>query len=59
LGEIGLDTTEDAQSAITKVKETASELESLKSHLNEEAAKQRADKLETKIREFLRKNAIE
>jgi hypothetical protein len=58
-GELGLDTTEEAQQAVTKAIEVRNELEALKSQLNEDEARNRADKLEAKLKEFISKNSLE
>jgi len=53
---VSLPAAEDAIRSIEKVK---SELDSLKKRIKEEDAIRRADKLEAKIKEFYRQNALE
>ena len=55
----GMDTTSDIDDAVVKVKRVKRELSALKSTLQEDSAKERASKLEEKIKEFERKNDIE
>lgn len=55
----GMDTTSDVHDAVRKIKKVERELEDLKNRLTEESAQNKADKLETKIKEFVRKNDIE
>jgi len=55
----GLDTTSDIDDAIVKIKKVKKELSTLKGSLQEDSAKERAEKLEQRIKEFERKNDIE
>jgi hypothetical protein len=55
----GMDTTSDVDDAVVKIKKVKKELKSLQTRLQEDSAKERAAKLEEKIREFERKNDIE
>lgn len=54
MGSTGLDTTEDADSALRKVRRIDGELKSLKVTLTEEGSKAKAKELEDKIRKFYR-----
>ena len=55
----GMDTTSDIDDAVVKIKKVKTELSALKSGLLEDSAKERAAKLEERIKEFERKNDIE
>ena len=55
----GMDTTSDVDDAVVKIKKVKKELSALKDSLQEDSAKERAQKLEEKIKEFERKNDIE
>lgn len=55
----GMDTTSDVDDAVVKIKKVKKELTTLKGSLKEDAAKERAKKLEARIKEFERKNDIE
>ena len=55
----GLDTTSDIDDAVRQIKKVKKELKALRDSLEEEAAQDRAEKLEAKIRDFERKNDIE
>ena len=55
----GMDTTSDIDDAVVKIKRVKRELSAFKSTLQEDSAKERASKLEEKIKEFERKNDIE
>lgn len=55
----GLDTTSDVDDAVIKIKKVKKELIALKARLEEDSAQGRAEKLETKIKEFESKNDIE
>lgn len=55
----GMDTTSDVDDAVRKIKKVKKELQALRDRLEEDAAQNRAEKLEAKIREFERKNDIE
>jgi len=55
----GLDTTSDIDNAVVKIKKVKKELAALKIRLEEDSAKERAEKLETRIEKFERKNDIE
>ena len=56
---IGMDTTSDIDDAVVKIKKVKKELNTLKGSLKEDSAKERAEKLEERIKEFERKNDIE
>jgi peptidoglycan hydrolase CwlO-like protein len=55
----GMDTTSDVDDAVVKIKKVKKELKALQDGLQESGAREQAEKLETKIREFERKNDIE
>jgi hypothetical protein len=55
----GLDTISDVEDAVRAVKKAEKELQELKARLTEEPAKRMAEKLEDKIKEFVKKNDIE
>lgn len=55
----GLDTTSDVDDAVRKIKKTEKELQELMSRLTEDAAKEKAEKLKGKIKEFSLKNDID
>ena len=55
----GLDTTSDVDDAVRAIKRVERELKDLKNQLTEESAQNKAEKLEAKIKEFVRKNEIE
>jgi hypothetical protein len=55
----GLDTTSDVDDAVRKIKKVERDLKELKNKLTEESAQKKAEKLEAKIKEFVRKNEIE
>jgi hypothetical protein len=55
----GMDTTSDIDDAVVKIKKVKKELSTLKGSLQEDSAKERAEKLEKRIKEFERKNDIE
>jgi hypothetical protein len=55
----GLDTTSDVDDAVRAIKKVERELKDLKNQLKEESAQNKAEKLEAKIAEFVRKNEIE
>ncbi len=52
MGTTGLDTTDDAGSAVRKVRKIATELKNLKATLKEEGSKEKAKELEGKIKNF-------
>jgi hypothetical protein len=52
MGVTGLDTTDDADSAVRKVQKIDGELKNLKSTLKEEGSKKKAKELEGKIKKF-------
>jgi hypothetical protein len=58
MGSTGLDTTDDASSAIRKVKKIKDELTNLKAILKEETSKNKAKELEGKIKKFYQKVGI-
>jgi hypothetical protein len=55
----GMDTTSDVDDAVRKIKKSEKELQELVTRLTEEPAKKKAEKLEGKIKEFVKKNDIE
>ena len=55
----GMDTTSDVHDAVRKIKKVEKELEYIKNRLTEESAQNKAEKLEAKIKEFVRKNDIQ
>ena len=55
----GMDTTSDVDDAVVKIKRVKKDLNSLERSLQETGAKDRAEKLDAKIKEFERKNDIE
>jgi len=55
----GLDTTSGVDDAVRKIKKLKIELRALMGTLQEDSARERAQKLEDRIREFERKNDIE
>jgi len=55
----GLDTTSDVDDAVRKIKKVKNKLRALMGTLQEDSARERAQKLEAKIGEFERKNDIE
>ena len=58
IGGTGLDTTSDANDAIMRVQKVRNELKRLKERLEEEAAIERAEKLEVRVKEFYKKNDL-
>ncbi|NIM91450.1 MAG: hypothetical protein GTO17_10940 [Candidatus Aminicenantes bacterium] len=57
-GGTGLDTTSDVEEAIRSMNKTRSELVRLQERLQEEAAIERAEKLEARMKEFYKRNEI-
>jgi len=55
MGSTGMDTTDDVDSAIQKVKRIDGALKNLKATLKEEGSKKKAQELEGKIRSFYRR----
>lgn len=55
----GLDTTSDIHDAVKTIKKVERELKDLKNQLTEESAQNKAEKLEVRIKEFVKKNEIE
>jgi hypothetical protein len=55
MGATGLDTTDDVEQAMRKIRRLETEVKNLKPTFKEEKSKQRADELEKKIKEFKRR----
>ena len=57
-GNIGMDTTFDVESAVTRIKELRNDVNELRGSLTEERAIGKADELANKIDEFFKRNEI-
>ena len=58
MGSTGLDMTDDADSALRKVRRVDTELKNLKATLKEEGSKQKAKELEGKIKNFYQRQGL-
>ncbi len=59
MGNLGMDTTADVESAVNQVRIVRDDLAELMKRLSEKAAVRRADEFDARIRDFYEKNSIE